>query len=227
MGKQARYSLPAGTGPGIQTPDGCSVELYRRLPYRGDLDGVASLLRGKNILELGCGAGRLTRKLLELGCHVTAIDNSREMLALLPDPARRALSDIETVELDQYFDVALLASFIFNQPDDQLRLRLAKAARRHLREGGSFALQVHSESLLDVVEGRTAEADGMTTRIAKFSRAENLVDMSVQYSADEMVWTHTFQALFLEFDRVVRELMNAGFSEVEWIDKPRGWLVAI
>jgi hypothetical protein len=30
----------SGSGPGVRTRDGCSVELYRSLPYRGDLDGV-------------------------------------------------------------------------------------------------------------------------------------------------------------------------------------------
>lgn len=226
MSEQTRHKLPTGSGPGVQTPDGCSVELYKGLPYRGDLDDFASLLQGQSILELGCGAGRLTRKLLELGCQVTAVDNCPDMLALLPSPAKRVLSDIEDLALGHCFDVVLLASFVFNQPQNEIRREFAMTARRHLREGGSFALQVHSESLLDVVEGHITQADGMTTHVQTFSRAGNLVDMSVRYSVDEMVWTHTFQALFLDFDDVVRELMSAGFSEVEWIDRPRGWLVA-
>ena len=33
-----------GSGPGPQTADGCSVELYRRLPYRGELEPLRSHL---------------------------------------------------------------------------------------------------------------------------------------------------------------------------------------
>ncbi len=227
MNVQATHFAPIGAGPGTQTPDGCSVELYKRTPYRGEIESISEQLQGKSVLELGCGTGRLTTRLLEMGCRVLGIDNSPDMLALLPESVDRALSDIETLSLDQYFDVVLLASYVFNQPDDRVRHGFATAARRHLQKQGSFVLQVHSESLLRAGEGHTAEADGIVTRIQKFRKHGNLVSMSVQYSVDEMEWTHTFQAQVLEFDQVVLELMNAGFSEVDWIDKPLGWLCAI
>jgi hypothetical protein len=70
-------SVFSGSGPGVRTRDGRPVELYRSLPYRGDLDGVCELLRvGTSVLELGAGAGRLTRKLLGWGLNLTAVDNS-------------------------------------------------------------------------------------------------------------------------------------------------------
>ena len=47
-----------GKGPGEQAPDGCSVELYLKLPYLGDLEPVHQFLNANaSILELGCGTG--------------------------------------------------------------------------------------------------------------------------------------------------------------------------
>lgn len=75
----------AGTGPGVQAPDGCSVALYRRLPYLGDLQDIERELTAfPAALELGCGTGRLCLRLQQLGVQPTGVDESAEMLAQLP-----------------------------------------------------------------------------------------------------------------------------------------------
>lgn len=51
----------AGEGPGPQSLDGCSVELFRRIPATGEPEIVASVVpAGGRILELGSGPGRVT-----------------------------------------------------------------------------------------------------------------------------------------------------------------------
>ena len=71
-----------GTGPGVITPDGCAVELYRLLPPMGEPEIVhAAIPAGAAILELGAGAGRVTHALVALGHPVVAVDESAEMLA--------------------------------------------------------------------------------------------------------------------------------------------------
>ena len=126
-----------GTGPGAQTRDGCSVELYRRLPAMGELERFAHLVPpSHSILELGSGAGRLTRELLARGHPVTCVDNSEEMLALLPPGARRVLADIETLDLGVTYDAVLLASCLINTPEPMLRARLLATCRRHVEAGG-------------------------------------------------------------------------------------------
>ena len=94
-----------GEGPGTQTSDGCSVELYRDLPYLGELDDILGELRnGSHILELGCGTGRLTRQLVGQGLSVTGVDNSAEMLAGMPREAAAVLCEIEQLSLVDRFD---------------------------------------------------------------------------------------------------------------------------
>jgi SAM-dependent methyltransferase len=80
-----------GTGPGVITPDGCAVELYRVLPAMGEPEVVhAAIPAGAGILELGAGAGRVTHRLIGLGHPVVAVDESAEMLACIQgaDPHR-------------------------------------------------------------------------------------------------------------------------------------------
>lgn len=37
--------------------------------------------RGKRVLEIGCGSGRLTRRLASLGAHVEALDPNKELIS--------------------------------------------------------------------------------------------------------------------------------------------------
>ncbi len=102
---EAREWLPrsafAGEGPGPQSLDGCSVELFRRIPATGEPEIVASVVpAGSRILELGSGPGRVTHPLIALGYEVTAVDNSSEMLSHIKG-ATTILSDIETLALEQ------------------------------------------------------------------------------------------------------------------------------
>jgi ubiquinone/menaquinone biosynthesis C-methylase UbiE len=66
----------------VITPDGCSVEFYSLLPPMGEPEIVHDAIPpGASILELGAGAGRMTRPLVGLGHPVVAVDESGEMLA--------------------------------------------------------------------------------------------------------------------------------------------------
>src|SRR5258706_10905392 len=127
----------SGYGPGERTSDGCSVALYARMPYLGELDDVRPLLTpGTSVLELGAGAGRLTRKLLEWGLNVTAVDNCADMLACVPQDAVRVESDIEDLRLGKVFDTVLLASCLVNQPSGLTRTSFVTSARRHVAPDG-------------------------------------------------------------------------------------------
>ena len=48
---------------------------------RGDYDWMASLLKGRRVLEVGCGLGFATQALLKRGCEVLAIDTLPPCLA--------------------------------------------------------------------------------------------------------------------------------------------------
>ncbi|MGH3324371.1 MAG: class I SAM-dependent methyltransferase, partial [Streptomyces sp.] len=94
----------SGTGPGEFTPDGCSVEMYVRLPGNGETEIIAAAAPpGATLLELGAGAGRMTRPLLARGFRVTAVDESAAMLAKI-EGAPTVRAAIEDLELEQRFE---------------------------------------------------------------------------------------------------------------------------
>src|SRR3979411_574152 len=91
---------PPGTGPGGVTPDGRAVDFYARMTAMGEPEIVhAAIPAGVSILELGCGAGRVTHPLVALGHPVVAVDESPEMLAHVRG-AETVCARIEELALD-------------------------------------------------------------------------------------------------------------------------------
>ncbi len=79
-----------------------------RPPWPLLVQAVSLLSQKKDALDLGCGAGRDTRFLLEQGFTVTAVDNDPHAIALLADLPQNCLRvlhfsfeafDFETYEL--------------------------------------------------------------------------------------------------------------------------------
>ena len=93
MGIMTDRQNPPGTGPGVITPDGCAVDFYARMTAMGEPEIVHDAIpAGASILELGCGAGRVTHPLVALGHPVTAVDESpapRRQCCRLHRPVRR------------------------------------------------------------------------------------------------------------------------------------------
>ena len=100
---------------------------------------------GRRILELGCGTGALTARLLERGARVVALDQNPEML----DQARTRLGDsvagklelheCTAAEIDRFgeaqFD-AVAASLVLSEMSADERNYVLRRAARALRPGG-------------------------------------------------------------------------------------------
>ena len=92
---------------------------------------------GERILDIGCGDGALTRKIVERGADVVGVDNSAELVA-----AARAIG-LDVLEMDAAdmtfhaeFDAAFSNAALHWMLD---RDRVAKAIFGALKSGGRFA----------------------------------------------------------------------------------------
>ena len=218
-----------GSGPGEQAPDGCSVELYRRLPYLGELTDVRPhLVAGTALLELGCGTGRLTALLLAWGLRVTCVDNCDGMLALAPTEARHVLSDIEDLSLREHFDVALLASCLINHPTPQVRRALLAGARRHLRtDGRLFVQRQDPQWLQSAVPGPVGQTGEVLLFLESVARIEQVVEMTLRYESSGQTWRHSFSASPLTESDVEEALATEGFHSPSWLGRHGSWVMAV
>lgn len=221
-------SVSSGSGPGTQTDDGCSVDLYRRLPYLGELEDISGVLKGPSAaLELGCGTGKLAKRLIELGFIVTGVDDSTEILACLPDEVEGICSSIESLNLTRRWPIILLASHLINHPNSDIRKSIVEAAYRHLSSQGSFYIQRHAPKwLASVVPGKLGEFNDVAIYAEDVSREWPLVTMTIRYEAYGGVWRQHFTAEALSDDHIESLLYEVGFHNVRWHGVQRLWAEA-
>ena len=222
-------SIFAGSGPGIQTPDGCSVELYRALPYMGEIDDLEPVLRRySSALELGCGTGRICKRLAEFGLLVTGVDESPEMLAHLPPGIESVLSSIEKLNLGRRWPVVLLPSHLINHPDEAVRNAFIAAARRHTSGAGTFFIKRHGPTWLATVRaGPIGTSHGVSYFAEQVTRSGNQVTMTLRYEIFGQSWTQSFSTTALSEMEVEDMLNQHGFCQPEWFGPKRLWVSAI
>ncbi len=94
---------------------------------------------GEKILDLGCGDGRLTEQLIDVGCDVVAIDASADMVASCKDKHIDAyVADGQNFELNQKFDATFSNAALHWMPDYD---GVIKSVSNHLNQGGRFVAE--------------------------------------------------------------------------------------
>jgi len=224
----------AGTGPGAITPDGCAVDFYAMVPARDEpaiIDAAAP--PQASILELGCGAGRVTHPLVALGHAVVGVDESPEMLAHVRG-ARTVLARIDGLDLGVRFDVVVLASHLVNVPDDDLLAAFLATCARHVRATGCVVIQRHPVSWFDTLAASRRSrpvGDGgepITFVLDGISRpAPDLVAATAEYLVGDRHWTQTFVARRLD-DAGLRSALTAVGLRLDdaYLTDDGGWVQA-
>jgi SAM-dependent methyltransferase len=225
---EARGAAARGTGPGLITPDGCAVDFYAMLSARGEPEIIHEAVGpDASILELGAGAGRVTGPLAALGHAVVAVDESPEMLAHITT-ARTVCSRIEDLDLQERFDVVLLASHLINVPGDQERHELLAACARHVSPSGCVLIEQHAPDWFETASESESEADGIVFRLRDISRPPpGLLSATVEYQSGDRVWTQTFTTRRLSTDQLAAALTEAGLALDRYLTPDHSWLRAV
>lgn len=219
----------SGTGPGEFTRDGCSVEMYTRLAGNGESDIItAAVPSGATVLELGAGAGRMTRPLVAGGLRVTAVDESEAMLAHVTGVAETVHSSIEDLDLGRQFDAVTLASFLVNTADDALRARLLHACARHTAPDGCVLIQRERDGLHESLEPGTIWSRGdVTVSVVSIEPVGGGVSRTcIAYESGEARWTQTFFSQSLSEPRFEAALAGAGLTVDAYLTDDRTWVRA-
>lgn len=109
---------------------------------------------GERILDLGCGDGALTAKLLEFGCEVVGVDSSREMIAVAKSLGLNAqLMDGEALEFYEEFDAVFSnAALHWMQNPRNVIDGVWRSLKPHGRFVGEFGGWGNVATIIDTLE---------------------------------------------------------------------------
>lgn len=123
---------------------------------------------GEAVLDLGCGDGALTEKLVELGCDVVGIDASPEQVAAARQRGLNVIvADGQDFNLDRTFDAVFTNAALhwMGEPDRVLQcvLRALKPGGRFVGEfGGAGNTATVSAALRSILAGRGYDFDQLS-----------------------------------------------------------------
>jgi glycine/sarcosine N-methyltransferase len=155
-------------------------------------EGLGQLVESyhpRNIVEFGCGTGRVATGLSLQGYDVTGVDISRDMLrearkkaAGLNNKPNFIQADIININLQYKFDLLLCLGntvpLIFRLPDAR---KLFRNFARHLRPGGTLVIQQLNYDKILREKPRTFAIDTVENhlRIKQYNYKRNLVNFTV------------------------------------------------
>lgn len=122
---------------------------------------VAARSRGRTVLELGVGTGRLAEPLAEAGLPVIGLDASATMLARcvgrgLPATVQLVRGDMSVLPLAGRFGVVLVAfNTLFNLPSAMTQRRLFHELRPLVAHDGAVVIEALDARVLDRGRGRS------------------------------------------------------------------------
>lgn len=123
--------------------------------------GVVELLNpqpGERILDVGCGDGALTRKLVELGCEVVGVDASPAQIeAACQSGLDARVTDCQALDFDHEFDAVFSNAALhwMKQADAVL-----DGVKRALRPGGRFVAEMGGTGCVKKIRTALEEALG-------------------------------------------------------------------
>ena len=221
-------------------PAAMTDALYKASYYKalhvgndGDEAHYLSALSGPaDVLELGCGAGRIALPLMESGHRLLGVDSHRGLLAHAEAAGVPTLeADFTTLEIEERFDHVILGyNGMYCLLSEAAVMRTLSVARDHLRPGGRFHFDVwhadpfHYDSPRADADYEVTESvgecvvDGRTLDVLEQSRwrpEEQRLDVSYLYlDGDDLIHTGVIAQRYLLKDQIESFLRAGGFSTV-------------
>ena len=122
----------------------------------------------------------------------------------------------------------LLASFLVNTPDRELRGRFLTACREHVRDDGCVLVQRHEPRWFDEAAEGERTSDGITFRLRDLARpGPGLLSATAEYQVGERVWTQSFTAERLDDRQLAAALGEAGLAVDAYLTGDGSWVRAV
>ena len=175
------------------------------------------------VLDLGCGTGKMARKLAREGYQVTAVDNSMDMLEIAAseedDHILYVLQDMVSLELPQQVDAAVSICDCMNYILEEEDLKEAfRRVREFLKEDGVFVFDMNSHyKYKEILACNTFIWDNFYDEEERINEYQlSLFIQNEQGTYNKYEELHLQKAY--EQEEVVSFLYEAGFSSVRVLD---------
>ncbi|MDX3697746.1 class I SAM-dependent methyltransferase [Streptomyces europaeiscabiei] len=207
------------------------IHLTRRtqFAYAGELDFLGPRIPdGGSVLEVGCGAGRMTRVLAESGYQVTAIDHSADMLAHVAEirGVKVFHASIESMRLGAKFDAVLIPSFLWHSVDEG-RGAMLTTCRDHLAAGGQIFIEWWPPEYFKNASGEGRFGPLINNQNNTVSADKKQIAIELEYRHDDgRRWETTVTTQKMEIDELELHLDRAGLIFGEWLKPDRKWFSA-
>jgi ubiquinone/menaquinone biosynthesis C-methylase UbiE len=191
-------------------------------------------LKGKKLLELGCGTGNMTLCLKEKGMEVIAVDLSQEMLQTAMEKAIKKRykimfvnQDMTAFEMNKKFDYIFSFCDAYNYitKENQLKDSFDKVYN-HLKPGGYFVFDISTAyKLIEKIGNNTFTLnEEMLCYIWDnyVETEEELLEMYITFFVKDGPLYKRFQEQHIQKiwknDMIVETLRSAGFQDIEIYD---------
>ena len=255
MSRAVPASVPPSV-PGPVAPDGSPVEVFDRLPPGRAPEYVAAATPpGGHILDLGCGAGRLSRALAAAGYRVVAVDVSPEMLARAgrgmndgpeggvaaggvglghragPEGGVAAGRGSPEVVLGDAATVDLGREFdtvvlaSYLVNDPALAPAFLTTCRRHVSAAGAVVVQRYDPVWARCGRCGATTSGDVTIQVDRLHVDGQDLDLGVAYCVEGRTWRQDISARLVDDDDLERLAGRAGLVVHGWLDEFRSWAV--
>ncbi|MBI2325368.1 MAG: class I SAM-dependent methyltransferase [Chloroflexi bacterium] len=206
-------------------PDGSPIGLYLALGTQGEPELIHSVASpGAEVLDLGCGVGRIAHALIALGHPVVAVDESVEMLAHVRG-AVAVRSAIEELDLGRTFPCVLLMSNLVNASTTLRRRRLLRSCRRHVAPDGIVVIERYDPKMPLHAGTWTGEYGGLAVTVERSGHGSRAYARITYAHPDGRLWTHEGYGTphLLDDDAIRTELHRAGLRLERIFGPKRRW----
>lgn len=212
-------------------------DLMEQVDHAHWTDFVMTLIRSKgdepkNILELGCGTGNITRELLDRGYEVVGIDISEEMLELAEektlefgDKVILITQDITALDFEVYeIDTVIACNDTFNYILEERQLQsLFDYLYPRIKRGGQFVFDISSEYKLRNILGNHTYGESFEDMAFLwenfYDEQSGLIQMEINiFTRDGNGYVRDIETHYqrsYSIEKITEMLQKSGFREIE------------